>query len=299
MKRILAVVGVLVALLGAYVLAHWALIEAGGEVIVLRTEQPGGGWHETRLWIVDEGETWWLHGNPGSQWMQNLAARPIVEVVRAGTPHRLRAVPVPGPHPRIDALLREKYGLADRWVRLVGPDGPSTTVVRLDPIAEAAGPEWEARGAAVARELKGRLLRELTAALADGPEHAIDVCRVRAPAIAAELGSEAVAAGRTSHRLRNPANAPRAWVAPLLAEAATQGRAATARAVRLPSGGVGYVEPLFVAPLCLACHGESLAPPVAERIRAGYPDDEATGFREGDFRGLVWVEFASGPGASR
>jgi hypothetical protein len=29
-------------------------------------------------------------------------------------------------------LLRAKYGVADRWVRFVGPDDESTTPVRLE-----------------------------------------------------------------------------------------------------------------------------------------------------------------------
>jgi hypothetical protein len=122
---------VLVGLCITYVLAHWALIETGREVIVLRTEEPDGRWYETRLWIVDDGATSWLHGG-NSRWMRNLKARPIVEIVRGGATHRYRATPVPGPHPRIHELLRAKYGIADRWVRLVGPDGESTMPVRLE-----------------------------------------------------------------------------------------------------------------------------------------------------------------------
>jgi hypothetical protein len=123
---------VIVALAGEYVLAHWALIETGREVIVLRTEQPDGSWLETRLWIVDDGAFSWLHGNADSRWEQNLEARPIVEVVRAGETLRYRATQVPGPHPKLHERLREKYGVADWWVRTVGADGPSTRPVRLE-----------------------------------------------------------------------------------------------------------------------------------------------------------------------
>ena len=41
-----------------------------------------------------------------------------------------------GPHARIHELLRAKYGLADRWVRFVGPDDETVCAVRLDPIGE-------------------------------------------------------------------------------------------------------------------------------------------------------------------
>jgi hypothetical protein len=161
---------------------------------------------------------------------------------------------------------------------------------------EPPGPEWLARGAAAVLPFKKRLQQELSKALAQGPEHAIDVCRVRAPELAREAGSDLLEIGRTSHRLRNPANAPREWMKPLLAEAVAEGIGADARVVRLDSGRIGYVEPIFVLPPCLACHGEPIAPPVAARLRELYPDDRATGFRVGELRGLFWAEL-SGDGA--
>ena len=131
MRRIAIVLTAVFGLCAAYVAAHWALIEVGREVIVLRTENPDGGWLETRLWIVDDGAISWLHGG-NSAWMHNLRARPIVEIERAGETHRYRADAVPGPHPKLHELLRAKYGLADRWVRFIGPDKESTTPVRLE-----------------------------------------------------------------------------------------------------------------------------------------------------------------------
>jgi hypothetical protein len=133
MKRFAIILAAILGLGVAYVLAHWALIEVGREVIVLRTEEPDGGWLESRLWIVDDGGVSYLHGGD-SRWMHNLKARPIVEVERGGETRRYRAVPVPGPHPRIHELLRAKYGIADRWVRFVGPDKEYTMPVRLDPV---------------------------------------------------------------------------------------------------------------------------------------------------------------------
>ena len=133
MKRFSIVLGVLIVLCAAYLLAHWALIEVGREVIVLRTQEAEGDWLETRLWIVDDGAVSWLHG-ADSRWMHNLEARPVVEIERAGGIRRYRAEPVPCPQPRVHELLREKYGVADRWVRFVGPDNESTRAVRLSPL---------------------------------------------------------------------------------------------------------------------------------------------------------------------
>ncbi len=133
MRRTAILLVAVIALLAAYLLAHWALIEVGREVIVLHTENADGSRLESRLWIVDEGGFAWLHG-ADSQWMRNLKARPAVEVERGGETHRYRAQPIPGPHPAIDAALRAKYGVADRWVRFVRPDDAATMPVRLEPI---------------------------------------------------------------------------------------------------------------------------------------------------------------------
>ncbi|MFQ5601580.1 MAG: hypothetical protein ACE5G2_13650 [Candidatus Krumholzibacteriia bacterium] len=103
-------------------------------MIVLRTEQPDGGWLETRLWIVDDGAISWLHAGD-SRWLRNLEARPIVEIVRGGEAHPYRAQPVPGSHPKLHELLRAKYGVADRWVRFIASDSESTTPVRLETVS--------------------------------------------------------------------------------------------------------------------------------------------------------------------
>jgi hypothetical protein len=76
--------------------------------------------------------------------MRNLESRPIVEIVRGGEVARYRATQLPGPHPRIHEKLRQKYGFADRWVRLTGPDRPTTAPVRLERLQE--------HGARVTRE---------------------------------------------------------------------------------------------------------------------------------------------------
>jgi hypothetical protein len=124
-------IGIFAAVLA--VLGHLAVIEIGREVATLRTPLPDGTWKATRLWIVDDGGSAWLH-SAGAEWIARFAGNPIVELERDGATRRYSAHAVPGPHPRIDALLREKYGLADRWVRFIGRDNDETVVVRLDPL---------------------------------------------------------------------------------------------------------------------------------------------------------------------
>lgn len=182
--------------------------------------------------------------------------------------------------------------------RLATPRGVLLLVACAAVAASAAAADppppdpGSARAVAVLRPFQERLQAALKEGLANGPEAAIDACRAQAPAIAAELSTSGAEVGRTSHRLRNPANAPRAWVAPLLAKALADPEAAKPESVELAGGAIGYVEPIRMQPLCLACHGEALAPAVAGRLRELYPRDRATGFRVGDLRGLYWVELA-------
>jgi hypothetical protein len=126
-------VGILVALAVVAVAAQFALIEIGREVVTLRTQRPDGTRWETRLWIVDDGGSPWLH-SAGERWRKRFEGDPMIELERDGEIRRYRAHAVPGPHPRVDELLREKYGIADRWVRLIAPCGEDTVPVRLDPV---------------------------------------------------------------------------------------------------------------------------------------------------------------------
>lgn len=130
----LAILGVFVVVV---VVAHMALIEIGREVVTLRTQRPDGTWQETRLWVVDDGEVTWLHSG-GAAWRERFEGDPVVELKRGGEARRYRAHAAPGPHPRVDRLLREKYGVADRWVRFIAPDGADTLAVRLDALSVEA-----------------------------------------------------------------------------------------------------------------------------------------------------------------
>lgn len=143
---------------------------------------------------------------------------------------------------------------------------------------------------------KEELLAALMGSLEEGPAHSIHVCRERAPQIAAALSVDGVEMGRTSHRLRNPANAPAAWVEPLLAGYVEDPEQVEPRAVYLRDGRIGYVEPIRVIHLCVSCHGPSVEPELLAEVRSLYPEDQATGFRVGDLRGLFWVTLPASEG---
>lgn len=152
--------------------------------------------------------------------------------------------------------------------------------------AETAG---DAEAAARLAPFKAALMQALGRGLASGPVAAIDTCRLEAPALARDAQGPDMRLGRTSDRLRNPANTAPAWVAPLLADYLA-GAPRTPRSVPLADRATGYVEPIVVKPMCLACHGTAVAREVRAALAAHYPDDRATGYAVGDLRGVFWVE---------
>lgn len=162
-----------------------------------------------------------------------------------------------------------------------------------EPAAPAAEAQpFEARAKAAVGTLKKTLMGALQAAMKAGPGEAVTACNTKAPAITAAAAQAEVTVGRTSHKLRNPGNAPAPWLVPLLDEYARLPKdQAKPRVVDIEGGGKGYVEPLYVGGLCVTCHGaqEGLPPPVKDRLAALYPQDAAVGYAAGDFRGLIWA----------
>lgn len=131
----------------------------------------------------------------------------------------------------------------------------------------------------------------------DGIVAAVGFCHDEAPRIAAEISARhGVAVGRTSLRHRSPANAPSVWQRTLLDQFAARVAAgedpASVTAKSDDAGVLRVAKGLKVEAPCAMCHGpvESIAPEVAQAIAARYPGDQATGFREGDLRGMIWAE---------
>ncbi len=157
-------------------------------------------------------------------------------------------------------------------------------------VAHGGGSDLE-RGAALLAPFKRDLQAALRTGLVQGPAAAVEACRAQAPQIEASLAREGVRLGRTSHRLRNPANVAPDWVQPILEAYLADASKREPVGVAVGAGRAGYVEPILLQPLCATCHGESLAADVAAKVRELYPDDRAVGFRVGDLRGVFWAEF--------
>ena len=151
--------------------------------------------------------------------------------------------------------------------------------------------DHKAKGAELLAPFKTNLKAALVKGMESGPVEAISACSVEARQISAELSVDGVVMGRSSHKLRNPENATPEWLAPVLRSFADGSSDLSPVALSIEDGRMGYVEPIMVQPMCLVCHGEAVPPEVASKISESYPEDRATGFKAGDFRGVFWVEF--------
>ena len=138
-----------------------------------------------------------------------------------------------------------------------------------------------------------------------GVDAAIEVCNVKAIPLTHGVESRQqreLDIKRTSFKYRNPENTPNEYemIALNHYEALiNQGEELppfyTQKIVNEGDTMYYYYKPMKVAALCVVCHGDKEIIPkdVASRLDELYPDDKATGYKEGDFRGLIRVKFTS------
>lgn len=163
---------------------------------------------------------------------------------------------------------------------------PWPEAIPRDPYAEKANE--------AIRVLQSGLVKALTAELEKGgPEGAVFVCRDEAQAITAKVSEETgITVGRTSHLLRNAANAPREWAKSIVEDGAGK-KTSDVEAHTVDLGDkVGVLKPINTLGLCTNCHGqaEEIAPEVRNALDETYPTDRAVGFSVGDLRGWMWAE---------
>lgn len=142
-------------------------------------------------------------------------------------------------------------------------------------------------------ELQGALL---TAMKEGGPVNAINICNEKAPEIAASAeAASGWSVARSSHKLRNPENAPDAYTAAAIAdfvarEAAGETAKGFAKAEIVEEDGqkvFRFVKAIPTGQPCLNCHGgEDVKPEVVAKLAELYPDDAARGFSVDQMRGV-------------
>ncbi len=141
---------------------------------------------------------------------------------------------------------------------------------------------------AYGKQLKSELQQSLKN---DGPTAAIGNCQLKVQQL--RNADDEWQIGRTSLKVRNPLNMPTAWETTVLAQFEKRKQQGVAIADLqhehiIEKDGQRYYRYMQAIPtgeLCLKCHGDNIAKPVAEKLAAHYPADQAKGFKTGDIRG--------------
>lgn len=126
-----------------------------------------------------------------------------------------------------------------------------------------------------------------------GPTEAITVCFVRAPQIATELSSDSGwSVRRVSLKPRNTSLAiADEWERQTLQDFDRRqlaGEAGTAiNESAMIDGEFRYMQAQPTMPLCLTCHGQTIAAEVRSALAEHYPMDMATGYTQGQIRGAI------------
>ena len=150
--------------------------------------------------------------------------------------------------------------------------------------------DFESEAKSFLRPIKKAFMGELKEGLKEGPYNAIDSCHIKAPHLIEHDKSDRFEVGRTSLKIRNPQNKPKKWMLPILAEYQKSSADQPLNPkVHNVNGKRVYVDPIYLKPVCMNCHGK-IRGSVGKRIKSLYPNDKAVGYKTGDFRGLFWIK---------
>jgi hypothetical protein len=166
-------------------------------------------------------------------------------------------------------------------------------------LTDAEKTAYLAKGKTIAEatfaELSGRLAHALETG---GVPHAVQYCNTVALPLTDSLSKVHNAViRRTSKKTRNPKNQPSEWESKILDEyeiKAKSGEVLTPVVLSLEAKAVAFAAPIKVLPLCLKCHGkpgETMFAEDAELVKQLYPQDLATGYAEGELRGMWSIVF--------
>ncbi|WP_394224648.1 Tll0287-like domain-containing protein [Pseudoalteromonas spongiae] len=165
-----------------------------------------------------------------------------------------------------------------------------------DAIAQKAQLDVQAKKItnAFATELKTTLM---TAVAKGGLSAGVEVCQEQAPEIAKKYSSHGWQISRTSLKTRNSQNTPNIDEIAILQDFAK--RLASGEPAKTvfysnlnpQSGEYQFMKAIPTGQVCLACHGENISDDLQTKIKAHYPNDNATGFKLGELRGAFKVYF--------
>ena len=121
MKKFLKLVVILISIAIVYGVLMFGLSELGGEVATLVRLEADGSNKNIRVWIVDaDNKSWIEHGDSESYWIQGLVNDSGIFIIREGEEQKYLAFDDRDSHDVYHKLRREKYGLADKMLDILG-----------------------------------------------------------------------------------------------------------------------------------------------------------------------------------
>ena len=143
------------------------------------------------------------------------------------------------------------------------------------------------------------LSAELQNAMEDGGvENALGYCNLNALNLVDSLSKiHHAKIRRTSVKYRNPEDRPvenEMAVIDAYQKEMDEGKELVPKVVQEQNGSYHFYALIFINDLCLKCHGKigaELTQENADLIKKYYPNDLATGYSVGDFRGIWSIEF--------
>lgn len=173
-----------------------------------------------------------------------------------------------------------------------------TTAILIGSLSMAAYAEdfqaLKAEGAALLPAFGQHLMATVKSAMqSGGPVKAVEACQLLAPEIAVQHSQHPWKVGRTSLKVRNPANTADAWEKQVLEQFAQRAAAGEPIAelshAEMVGGEFRMMKAIATGEPCLACHGKNVEPSLAAVIDVRYPHDQARGFALGELRGAFTV----------
>lgn len=171
---------------------------------------------------------------------------------------------------------------------------PSSATASEDKLAS-----HKAASQAAIKAFAGQLKQALGKAMKEGgPPKAIAVCNDVAPEIMQEVAAaKNLQIGRTSLKVRNQDNAPDDWEHSVLKQFEDQAAAGepikqleVAEVVSKEGQQFyRYMKAIPTQEVCLACHGQDIAPKITQKLDKFYPNDQARGYEKGDVRGAFTI----------
>lgn len=188
------------------------------------------------------------------------------------------------------------------------PPPPPPLEVDAEAQGPAAGPASDAKAEALAlsqasealntlgKTLKARLQAEMSE---NGVLAAATVCADEAQALTAQVKAETgVDVGRTSLKLRNPANAGPDWATAWLTDLGDVPAADVAPRSEIVGDAARVLRPIAADPSCLMCHGTNRPAELQAFLDERYPQDQAVDYAAGDLRGAMWASAPIDRGAT-